>query len=212
MNRACRMRKGSGHGGRRVDRRGGGGARLQSRHRGCQVRCRGMDRVIGHAVGGDPFARRHLQPGAAADRAQARRPPRRRPPSVRLFEGALFLELHRRHPAVLDGRRRRRSTRASRSSPSRTRLPTRTSTMPCSASLSCSSSSRPGRRFPSSTRAAASRASLAALRTSKDPALFTVVLEDLAALAGLFVALAGIVIAHHLAIPRPTASPRSSSA
>lgn len=39
---------------------------------------------------------------------------------------------------------------------------------------------------------------LAALRASKDPALFTVVLEDLAALAGLVAALAGIAAAHLL--------------
>jgi cation diffusion facilitator family transporter len=37
---------------------------------------------------------------------------------------------------------------------------------------------------------------LRALKTSKDAALFTVVLEDIAAMAGLFVALAGIAIAH----------------
>ncbi len=42
---------------------------------------------------------------------------------------------------------------------------------------------------------------LAALRSSKDPALFTVVLEDLAALAGLTIALAGVLAADRLAIP-----------
>lgn len=40
---------------------------------------------------------------------------------------------------------------------------------------------------------------LAALRTSKDPALFTVLLENLAALAGLAVALAGIAASYLLA-------------
>ena len=39
---------------------------------------------------------------------------------------------------------------------------------------------------------------LAALRSSKDPALFTVVLEDLAALIGLIIALAGILAADQL--------------
>ncbi len=39
---------------------------------------------------------------------------------------------------------------------------------------------------------------LAALRTSKDPALFTVLLENLAGLAGLVVALAGIAASHRL--------------
>lgn len=42
---------------------------------------------------------------------------------------------------------------------------------------------------------------LRALRTSKDPALFTVVLEDVAALAGLVVAMAGIAAAHLLGLP-----------
>lgn len=42
---------------------------------------------------------------------------------------------------------------------------------------------------------------LAALRTSKDPALFTVLLEDLAALAGLVVATAGIAAGHLLGWP-----------
>ena len=37
---------------------------------------------------------------------------------------------------------------------------------------------------------------IAALRSSKDPALFTVLLEDMAALAGLLIALAGIATAH----------------
>lgn len=41
---------------------------------------------------------------------------------------------------------------------------------------------------------------LAALRSSKDPSLFTVVLEDLAALTGLVIALAGIAAAHLLNI------------
>ena len=42
---------------------------------------------------------------------------------------------------------------------------------------------------------------LAALRSSKDPALFTVLLENLAALAGLVVALAGIAASHLLGWP-----------
>ena len=42
---------------------------------------------------------------------------------------------------------------------------------------------------------------VAALRASKDPALFTVLLEDIAAMAGLVTAFAGIAIAHHFAIP-----------
>ena len=41
-----------------------------------------------------------------------------------------------------------------------------------------------------------------ALRSSKDPALFAIVLEDLAALAGLLVALAGIFAADKLGVPQ----------
>lgn len=41
----------------------------------------------------------------------------------------------------------------------------------------------------------------AALRASKDPALFAIVLEDLAALAGLLIALVGISVADALAMP-----------
>jgi len=41
---------------------------------------------------------------------------------------------------------------------------------------------------------------LSALRSSKDPALFTVVMEDVAALAGLLTALAGISAAHFLGL------------
>jgi len=41
---------------------------------------------------------------------------------------------------------------------------------------------------------------ITALRSSKDPALFTVVLEDLAAMAGLAIALAGVMSAHLLGI------------
>ena len=40
-----------------------------------------------------------------------------------------------------------------------------------------------------------------AIRSSKDPALFAIVLEDLAALAGLFVALAGVFAADKLGMP-----------
>ena len=43
---------------------------------------------------------------------------------------------------------------------------------------------------------------IAALRSSKDPALFAIVLEDLAALAGLLVALAGIVAADKFGMPQ----------
>lgn len=43
-------------------------------------------------------------------------------------------------------------------------------------------------------------AAITALRSSKDPALFTVVLEDLAALTGLMIALAGVMAAHLLGI------------
>ena len=43
---------------------------------------------------------------------------------------------------------------------------------------------------------------VAALRSSKDPALFAIVLEDLAALAGLLVALAGIFAADKLDMPQ----------
>ncbi len=44
------------------------------------------------------------------------------------------------------------------------------------------------------------KAPLSALRASKDPALFTVLLEDFAALAGLLTALAGVAVAHLLGI------------
>lgn len=43
---------------------------------------------------------------------------------------------------------------------------------------------------------------VAALRSSKDPALFAIVLEDLAALAGLLVALAGVFAADKLGMPQ----------
>lgn len=42
---------------------------------------------------------------------------------------------------------------------------------------------------------------LAALRSSKDPALFAILLEDIAALVGLFIAMAGVFAADRLAIP-----------
>ncbi len=42
---------------------------------------------------------------------------------------------------------------------------------------------------------------VAALKASKDPVLFTVLLEDIAAMAGLVAAFTGIAVAHHYAIP-----------
>jgi cation diffusion facilitator family transporter len=44
-------------------------------------------------------------------------------------------------------------------------------------------------------------AALTALRVSKDPALFAIVLEDLAALAGLLIALIGVTVADRLNLP-----------
>ena len=181
--------------GRRFDRRRAGGARLQPRHCDRQVRGRGLDRLVGHAVGGDPFAGRHVEPGPAARRHQARGAARRRariPSATRRSStsGASSSPFSCSRSA-----RASRSTRASRRSSIRTRSPTRTSTTSCSRSRSCSKAYRPGRRSASSTSGAAPVTPLAALRASKDPALFTVVLEDIAALAGLFVALIGIAIA-----------------
>lgn len=45
------------------------------------------------------------------------------------------------------------------------------------------------------------RGPLSAVRRSKDPALFTVLVEDLAALIGLLIALAGVILAHVLDMP-----------
>ena len=157
--------------------------RRESRHRRVEVR-RGDDhRLLGDADRGRAQRRRFGQPAAADVGPPPVEQAARRVSSVRLWPRALFLELRRRGAGVRARRRRFDLRRLHPHRRARSRRCRRSSLMACCSSPSCSKADR---RSPlQGFQAAKGRLGwFAAVRRSKDPPAFIVLLENGAAMAG----------------------------
>ena len=134
------------------------------------------------------------QPAAADVGPPRGQAPARQAPPVRLRPRALFLELRRRGPGLRarSGRvdlRRHHPHRASRSGGIAVRRLCRAARSP-----SCSKAGRRWRRSRISGRRRASSAGSQAVRQSKDPPAFIVLLENGAAMAGIIAAAVGLML------------------
>ena len=149
-----------------------------------------LDAGRGRALGG-----RLRQPGTAAGRRPRRATARRPRAPVRLRPGAVRLRLPRRADAVL-GRRAVRALRGRGQDPAPAPVWTiRWSRSPCCWSPSRSRASRCGPRWASRAGTRATDSWLGFIRHAKVPELPAVLLEDVAALTGLVLALLGVGLA-----------------